>query len=106
MQLPIIVIVYNMGAMFISENVSTGSRTRHIDIRHHFFRQFVEEGFIKIIFVRSEENLADGFMKNICAEIYKRHVGNFIEGSMDEQMGEEEGDLGIGKEEEGDGSNK
>ena len=45
-------------------------------------------------------------MKNLCAEIYKRHIGNFIEGSTDEQMGEEEGYLGIGKEEEEDEINK
>ena len=61
----------------------------------------MEEGFIKIIFVKSEENLGDGFTKNIFDDIYERHIGNFINGLMDEQMGEDEGDLETGKAEKG-----
>jgi hypothetical protein len=60
-KLPIIVRVDNVGAIFMSENVSTSSRTKHVDTRYHFVREFVEEGFVKIIFVRSEDNISDPF---------------------------------------------
>jgi hypothetical protein len=34
-------------------------RTRHVDIWYHFVKEFVEEGFICIVFVQSEENHSD-----------------------------------------------
>jgi Reverse transcriptase (RNA-dependent DNA polymerase) len=63
--LPIIVHVDNVGAIFMSENVSATSRTKHVDIRYHYVREFIESGFIKIIFVKSGENKSDMFTKNI-----------------------------------------
>jgi hypothetical protein len=77
-QIPIIIRVDNVGAIFMTENVSTSGRTKHIDVRHHYVREFVEEGFIKIIFVRSEFNLADGFTKNVSGAIYDAHVTEFM----------------------------
>jgi hypothetical protein len=43
---PIIVRVDNVGAIFMTENVSTSRCTKHIDVHHHYVREFVEEGFI------------------------------------------------------------
>jgi hypothetical protein len=57
--IPIVVKTDNIGAIFISENASTGFRTWHVDTRYHFFREFIEDGFIKIKFVRSVENDSD-----------------------------------------------
>jgi hypothetical protein len=51
-KLPVILRVDNVGAIFIAENVLTSSRTKHTDTRHHFVREFIEERFGKIIFVR------------------------------------------------------
>jgi hypothetical protein len=42
-QLPIVIKTDNIGAMFMSENASTGVRTRHVDTRYHFVREFIEE---------------------------------------------------------------
>jgi predicted site-specific integrase-resolvase len=47
-----------------SENLATTSRTRHVDVRYHYVREYVEDGFVKIVLVRSEDNLADEFTKN------------------------------------------
>ena len=52
-KLPVIVRVDTVGALFMSKNVLTSSRTKHTDTRYHFVREFVEEEFVKIIFVRS-----------------------------------------------------
>ena len=52
--LPIIVRVDNVGAIFMSENASTSGRTRHVDIRYPYVREFVEEGFLKVVFVRTK----------------------------------------------------
>jgi hypothetical protein len=75
---PIIVRVDNVGAIFMTENVSTNGRTKHIDVRHHYVQEFVEKVFFKIIFVRSEYNFADGFTKNVSGAIYDAHVTEFM----------------------------
>jgi hypothetical protein len=49
-ELPIVVKTDNIGALFISQNASTGVRTRHVDTRYHFIRENVEDGIIKIEF--------------------------------------------------------
>jgi hypothetical protein len=58
---PIIVKVDNVGAIFMAENVRATSRTKHIDTRYHFVPEFVEDGMIKIVFVKTEDNKADIF---------------------------------------------
>jgi hypothetical protein len=77
-KLPIVVRCDNVGAIFMAENSSSGVRTRHIDTRYHFVREHVVDEFIKIIFVKSEENVADMFTKNIGKEIYERHMKHFL----------------------------
>jgi hypothetical protein len=49
--LPIIIKTDNIGAIFMAENSLTGVRTRHVDTRYHFIREFIEDGFIKVEFV-------------------------------------------------------
>ncbi|MEL7196527.1 MAG: Ty1/Copia family ribonuclease HI, partial [Bacteroidota bacterium] len=71
---PITVMVDNVGAIFMSENVTTSQRTRHVDIRYAYLREMViEEGFLEIKFVRTRDNLSDGMTKNVTSEIQQRH---------------------------------
>lgn len=77
-KLPVIVRVDNVGAIFMAENVTTSSRTKHVDTRYHFVREFVEDKFIKIIFVRTKENDSDIFTKNVSGDIYDEHSKKFI----------------------------
>jgi hypothetical protein len=46
-KLPILVRTDKIGAIFMSENLSSGIHTRHIDIRYHFIREQVEDGLIQ-----------------------------------------------------------
>lgn len=54
----------NVGAIVMCKNASTSSGTRHVDVRYQFVREFVEKGFIRVVFVRSGENLSDEFTMN------------------------------------------
>ena len=69
-----------MGAIFMSENTSSGTRTRHddVDTRYYFVRELVEGKVVEIIFVKSAENKADGFTKNVTTEIYESHLGDYV----------------------------
>jgi hypothetical protein len=44
--LPIVVKTDKIGALFMSQNSSTGVRTRHVDTRYHFIRENQEDGII------------------------------------------------------------
>ena len=62
-ELPIVVRVDNMGAIFMSENTSTSGRTKHVDIRYWYVNEMAIDGFLKIVFVKTKENVADIFTK-------------------------------------------
>ena len=75
---PIVVRVDNVGAIFMAENMSTGQRTRHVDIRYKFVREFVENEFLKIIFVKTADNYSDGMTKNVSADTYDKHSAHLV----------------------------
>ena len=77
-QLPIEEHVDNVGAMFLAKNATTGQRTRHINVRYHYVREYIKNGQVIIRFVRSEENMADPFTKKTSKEIYSKHTGGYV----------------------------
>ena len=78
-KLPITVRVDNIGAIFMSENITASNRTKHVDIRFHFVNEMVEQGFIEVIFIRTNENLADIFTKNVNTELGEAHHKEIID---------------------------
>jgi hypothetical protein len=65
LDLPIVVKTDNIGALFMSQNSLTGVRTRHVDTRYHVMRENIEDGIIKMEFVKSLDNDSDIFTKNV-----------------------------------------
>ena len=53
----------NTSAINISKNHVQHSRTKHIDIRHHFIRDLVEEKIIALAHINTNSQLADLFTK-------------------------------------------
>ena len=76
--LPIVIRVDNVGAIFIGSNVAVSQRSKHIDVRYHFVREFVHDGFIRIIFVKTKDNDADIFTKNLPGELHDRHAVKMV----------------------------
>ena len=72
-ELPIEVNVDNIGAIYLSKSATSSNRTRHIDTRYHFVREYIENGILKIVFVKSEDNDADIMTKNLCIRLYDKH---------------------------------
>jgi hypothetical protein len=54
----------NESAVKIANNPVQHSRTKHIDIRHHFLRDHVAKNDISLEGVRTEDQLADIFTKS------------------------------------------
>ena len=57
---------HNTNEMNVSKNPVNLSRTKHIDIRHHFLRDHVSKETITLDFVNTENQIADIFTKPIC----------------------------------------
>ena len=76
--LPVTVRVDNVGAIFLSENVTTSNNTKHVDIRSKFVWEYRENGTIKIIFVRSENNDSDIMTKNLVGTLYAKHSQKLV----------------------------
>lgn len=53
----------NMSAIDISKNPVQHSRTKHIDIRHHFIRNLVDCKKVVLEHVATEKQIADIFTK-------------------------------------------
>jgi hypothetical protein len=49
----------NQGSIKIATEPNYRRRTRHVDVHHHYVREEVENGTIKLEYVPSKENLAD-----------------------------------------------
>ena len=58
----------NTSAINLSKNPVLYSRTKHIEIRHHFLRDHVQHGDITLEFICTENQLADIFTKPLALE--------------------------------------
>ena len=100
-ELPITVHVDNVGAILLSNNRTTSNRTKHIDIRISFVKEYQEDGKIIIKFVKSEEKDADIFTKNTTNVIFSNHqkklvwdktnVDNEVSQEPNQSMNQQEG---------------
>lgn len=62
-QTPATVKVDNKGIIFMSENVNSNHRTRHIHAKHRFLVDLTEEGFLDVIFTNSAKNISESLIK-------------------------------------------
>ena len=60
----------NTSAINLTKNPIQHSRTKHIDIRHHFIREHVQNGHITLEFVSSNNQLVDIFTKPLNEESF------------------------------------
>ncbi|GJS49285.1 retrovirus-related pol polyprotein from transposon TNT 1-94 [Tanacetum coccineum] len=61
----------NKGVIDLSKNPVQHSRTKHIEIRHHFLRDNVQKGYISIEKVSSVDNITDILTKLLKRESFK-----------------------------------
>jgi hypothetical protein len=80
---PTKVFVDNTGAMFMANNWSTNARTKHVDVKYHFIREYVENKTVEVIFVRTDANVADLFTKNLPKNKFLQHEGDIMQGKYD-----------------------
>ncbi|KAK2396684.1 putative mitochondrial protein [Trifolium repens] len=75
----------NMSAINISKNPIQHSRTKHIDIRHHFIRGLVEDKVVTLEHVATENQLAEIFTKALDANKFETLRGKLGICLLDDQ---------------------
>ena len=57
----------NQGGIALATNALTTNRTKHIDVRYHFFRQCVQRNQVKVIWIPTLDMVADILTKFSCS---------------------------------------
>ena len=60
----------NQAAISISHHLEFHSRTKQIDIAHHFLRDLITEGTINTLYVNTRDNLSDLFTKGLSRNLH------------------------------------
>ena len=66
----VIVRMDSTSAMALIRNPVAHQRTKHIDIKYHFIRNLVDSGVVDIMYVPTEDNVADLFTKAVSVPIF------------------------------------
>ena len=75
---PVMIRVDNVGAIFMAINITTSNRTKHVDIRYKYANKYVEDGTVKIIFIKSADNDSNILTKNLSAELHDKHSRKMV----------------------------
>ena len=60
----------NTSAINLAKNPIQHSRSKHIDIKHHFIRDHVQKEDIELSFVNTEDQIADIFTKPLVEDCF------------------------------------
>ena len=63
----------NTSAISITKNDVHHKRTKHIDVKHHFLRDFYEKGEMSMEFVATNKQVADIFTKALPRDQYEKN---------------------------------
>jgi len=68
----------NKVAIYNCQNRSINAKSKHIDIKYHHVRDLTSKGTIKLKYIKSENNLADGFTKYLNSTSMDRFRNNLF----------------------------
>jgi len=66
-QLPVEINMNNTSAIQLANNLEFHQRSKHIDVAYHLAREHVQSGFLKLNYVPSSDQLADGLTKPLAS---------------------------------------
>ena len=69
----------------MANNRFSSRRTRHIDVKHHFIRDAIDSGIIRVEYINSGEQHADILTKALDAKTFERHARFLMNGSQDSE---------------------
>jgi hypothetical protein len=70
---PMCLFVDNSGSICISEKNLNNQRTKHIDVRYHHIRDWVQSKVVQIEKIGTLDNTADIFTKPLGVQLFQHH---------------------------------
>ena len=62
----------------MASNIMTTGHTKHVDIWYKCVNEYVEDGIVKIICVKSAGNDSNILTKNLIAELHEKHARKMV----------------------------
>ena len=62
---PIIIFEDNQPVISLTENPINSKRSKHIDTRYRYLKEIIQNGFVKLVYVPSDKQVADLFTKSL-----------------------------------------
>jgi hypothetical protein len=78
LEVPIFIFGDNTAAIALAKNPVFHQRTKHIDIKHHFLREHIKAGTIKLMYVDTKQNVADVLTKLTSAPVFNSLVSQLV----------------------------
>eukprot|EP00561_Arcocellulus_cornucervis_P008984 CAMPEP_0185807610 /NCGR_PEP_ID=MMETSP1322-20130828/5111_1 /TAXON_ID=265543 /ORGANISM="Minutocellus polymorphus, Strain RCC2270" /LENGTH=80 /DNA_ID=CAMNT_0028503757 /DNA_START=1 /DNA_END=243 /DNA_ORIENTATION=+ len=76
--------VDNKATVDLANNLNTGGRTRHVEVKQYYLRELKELKILEVRWIAGSENETDMFTKNLHRPDIDRHGEHF---STDEEFG-------------------
>lgn len=73
-QAPPSILCDNMSALALVANPRFHARTKHIEIQHHYIRDVVARGVVKVGYINTDENIADVLTKGLVKHKHYQHL--------------------------------
>jgi len=85
-QKPTVILCDNQGAIALTKNPAHHSRTKHIELRHHYIRHQALAGHLELVYCPTEEMTADVLTKPLARIKHRQHcLGLGLINSIDER---------------------
>ena len=81
--LPMIVLINNIGAIEMLDSKTGQCKTKHIDARFHWIKQYVDEDKVNVNYIKSENNVADILTKNLQPRLFEKHANKLVTNLVD-----------------------
>lgn len=70
---PVMLFVDSKSAIDLCESLKQSHKVKHINLRIHFIRELIEDGFLELFFVPGVDNVADMLTKPLAKDVFEKH---------------------------------
>ena len=68
----------NQAAIYNCKNNTINPKSKHINIKYHKIREIVNNNLIKLEYIKTSDNLADGFTKYLNGSLMTKFRDNLL----------------------------
>ena len=73
-----LVLMDNIGAIEMMDMKSRKCRTKHVDTHYHWIGEFIKDDIVKVKYVKLEDKTLDICTKNLLAKLFEKHSKKLV----------------------------